>query len=106
VRQKASVDSHSVGRDHNRVAGDGADDLQERFRCGRAASRCKVSSAATELGGSGRYAHRDDPAAFDSTLRKWSEAINAERHARREIEVDIDCRDRLYNEDDQAGEYA
>jgi hypothetical protein len=102
VWQSASVDGDAISRNCELIAGYSGDHLKQWLCMGRASSDREISSAPAKLGGNGRCAHRDEAAAFDSAPRQRSEAINAERHTRREIEVETDCGDRTQHFDENA----
>lgn len=77
MRQEASVDGDSANRNRDLVAGDARHGFQKQFRIGRAGSRGKVSSAATEFGGDERRARRDEHTTLNTTLRSGDETIDS-----------------------------
>lgn len=100
MRQEVSIGRDSVGRNPDHVASDGGDDFQEQLGIGRARSWGEVSAAVPEVGGISRRARRDEHAPLNIGLRNRSQTIDSERHARRDIEAQIEYNDRVCNDDD------
>jgi hypothetical protein len=99
MRQEASMDGDSANRNRDLVAGDRCHGFQEELRIRGAGSRGKVSSVATEFGGNERRARRNEHPRLNTAPGNGGQTIDSKRHARGEVESQIECNDRVCNND-------